>query len=180
MKDKPAVQQSSLFVRPKAGAGGRVYWDAQWRYRVGSDPWRQKTRRLGPAWQEPDPEPTPPIAEASDQPKWKGYLEPSDNGERGERATPPEPESSPRWFTAAGAWAQEPETNQVPAAEAEGAAYQQPAPPEAEAQGNQGRSHHGDRPTSALPANHCRSTVEDRQKVVRLIIETVARRLRPQ
>ena len=54
MEGKPAVQQSSLFVRPKAGAGGRVYWDAQWRYRVGSEPWRQKTRRLGPAWQEPD------------------------------------------------------------------------------------------------------------------------------
>ena len=49
-----AVEQSSLFVRPKAGAGGRVYWDAQWRYRVGSSPWRQKTRRLGPAWQERD------------------------------------------------------------------------------------------------------------------------------
>jgi hypothetical protein len=48
------VQQSSLFVRPKQGAGGRVYWDAQWRYRVGSNPWRQKTRRLGLAWQEPD------------------------------------------------------------------------------------------------------------------------------
>ncbi len=54
MEGKREVQQSSLFVRPKAGAGGRVYWDAQWRYRVGSDPWRQKTRRLGPAWQEPN------------------------------------------------------------------------------------------------------------------------------
>jgi integrase len=54
MDGKPAMQQSSLFVRPKAGSGGRVFWDAQWRYRVGSDPWRQKTRRLGPAWQEPD------------------------------------------------------------------------------------------------------------------------------
>ena len=48
------VKQSSLFVRVKEGAAGRVYWDAQWRYRVGSEPWRQKTRRLGPAWQEPD------------------------------------------------------------------------------------------------------------------------------
>ena len=54
MKGSPEVQQGSLFVRPKAGASGRVYWDAQWRYRVGSEPWRQKTRRLGPAWQEPD------------------------------------------------------------------------------------------------------------------------------
>ena len=49
-----ALEQSSLFVRPKAGAGGRVYWDAQWRYRVGREPWRQKTRRLGSAWLEPD------------------------------------------------------------------------------------------------------------------------------
>ena len=49
-----ALEQSSLFVRPKAGAGGRVYWDAQWRYRVGTEPWRQKTRRLGSAWLEPD------------------------------------------------------------------------------------------------------------------------------
>ncbi|HET9720982.1 MAG TPA: hypothetical protein VFP55_12960, partial [Solirubrobacteraceae bacterium] len=54
MKTSSDVQQSSLFVRPKAGAGGRVYWDAQWRFRVGPGPWRQKTRRLGPAWQEPD------------------------------------------------------------------------------------------------------------------------------
>jgi integrase len=49
------VQQGSLFVRPKAAAGGRVYWDAQWRYRTSdTELWRQKTRRLGPAWQEPD------------------------------------------------------------------------------------------------------------------------------
>jgi integrase len=48
------VEQSSLFVRPKEGASGRVYWDAQWRYRVASAPWRQKTRRLGLAWQEAD------------------------------------------------------------------------------------------------------------------------------
>ena len=54
MKGRSTVQQSSLFLRPKAGAGGRVYWDAQWRYRVGSGDWRQKTRRLGLAWQEPD------------------------------------------------------------------------------------------------------------------------------
>jgi hypothetical protein len=54
MEGTPTVQQSSLFVRPKTGAGGRVYWDAQWRYRAGSGPWRQKTRRLGPGWQEPD------------------------------------------------------------------------------------------------------------------------------
>lgn len=57
MKQRSDVQQGSLFVRPKAGARGRVYWDAQWRYRVGDDErWRQKTRRLGLAWQEPDGE----------------------------------------------------------------------------------------------------------------------------
>ncbi|MGI8904100.1 MAG: tyrosine-type recombinase/integrase [Solirubrobacteraceae bacterium] len=51
------VQQGSLFIRPKTGAGGRVFWDAQWRYRATDDVlWRQKTRRLGPAWQEPDEE----------------------------------------------------------------------------------------------------------------------------
>lgn len=54
MERQNDVQQSSLYVRPKQGAGGRVYWDAQWRYRVGSKPWRQKTRRLGLAWQEPN------------------------------------------------------------------------------------------------------------------------------
>ncbi len=49
------VQQGSLFIRPKTGAGGRVFWDAQWRYRTTYDVlWRQKTRRLGLAWQEPD------------------------------------------------------------------------------------------------------------------------------
>ena len=54
MGPSPTVRQSSLFVRPKEGAGGRIYWDAQWRYQVGSEPWRQKTRRLGLAWQESD------------------------------------------------------------------------------------------------------------------------------
>jgi integrase len=49
------IHQGSLFIRPKPGAGGRIYWDAQWRYRAtDAEPWRQKTRRLGPAWQEPD------------------------------------------------------------------------------------------------------------------------------
>ncbi len=50
-----AVQQSSLRVRLRAGAGEKVYWDAEWRYRT--DPasvWRFKKRRLGLAWQEAD------------------------------------------------------------------------------------------------------------------------------
>jgi len=54
MASADSVQQSSLFVRPKAGSGDRVYWDAQWRYRVGDSPWAQKARRLGLAWLEPD------------------------------------------------------------------------------------------------------------------------------
>jgi integrase len=55
MDDASEIQQTSLFVRPKSGAGGRAYWDAQWRYRLAADePWRQKTRRIGLAWQEPD------------------------------------------------------------------------------------------------------------------------------
>jgi integrase len=48
------IHSGSLFIRPKIGAGGRVYWDAQWRYRTDDELWRQKTRRLGLAWQEPD------------------------------------------------------------------------------------------------------------------------------
>jgi integrase len=52
MDDAISVQQGSLFVRPKVGAGGRVYWDAQWRYRVADGAWSQKTRRLGLAWLE--------------------------------------------------------------------------------------------------------------------------------
>ncbi len=42
-------------IRLREGAGGRAYWDAQWRYRTApGDPWRLKKRRLGLAWQEPD------------------------------------------------------------------------------------------------------------------------------
>ncbi len=54
MRESDDIHQGSLFVRPKLGAGGRVCWDAQWRYRVGDGPWAQKTRRLGLAWQESD------------------------------------------------------------------------------------------------------------------------------
>ena len=47
------LQQGSLVVRLREGAGGRAYWDAQWRYRSSaSDAWRLKKRRLGLAWQE--------------------------------------------------------------------------------------------------------------------------------
>ena len=43
----------SLVIRLRGGSGGRVYWDAQWRYRnTPGEPWRLKKRRLGMAWQE--------------------------------------------------------------------------------------------------------------------------------
>jgi hypothetical protein len=46
---------SSLRIRPRAGAGGKVYWDADWRWRANhSDPWRSRAQRLGLAWREPD------------------------------------------------------------------------------------------------------------------------------
>jgi integrase len=49
------IEQTNLVVRLRAGAGGRAYWDAQWRYRTDStESWRLKKRRLGLAWQEPD------------------------------------------------------------------------------------------------------------------------------
>ena len=48
------IEQTNLVVRVRAGAGGRAYWDAQWRYRVDEQPWRLKKRRLGLAWQEQD------------------------------------------------------------------------------------------------------------------------------
>ena len=50
-----SVQQGSLVIRLRDGAGGRTYWDGQWRYRpTASEAWRLKKRRLGLAWQEPD------------------------------------------------------------------------------------------------------------------------------
>jgi integrase len=48
-----SVQQSSLVIRVREGAGDRVYWDAQWRYRPSADEsWRLKRQRLGLAWLE--------------------------------------------------------------------------------------------------------------------------------
>ena len=50
-----SIEQSSLILRPRAGSGEKVYWDAQWRYRaVAGEPWRFKKQRLGLAWLEPD------------------------------------------------------------------------------------------------------------------------------
>jgi integrase len=48
------IEQRSFVLRPRAGAGDHVYWDAQWRFRVGADgAWSLKKRRLGLAWLEP-------------------------------------------------------------------------------------------------------------------------------
>ena len=53
--DAPQIVQTNLVLRPRPGSGGKVYWDAQWRFRVGeSEPWRLKKQRLGKAWLEPD------------------------------------------------------------------------------------------------------------------------------
>lgn len=49
------IEQTNLVVRIREGAGGRAYWDAQWRYRTApGDTWRLKKRRLGLAWRERD------------------------------------------------------------------------------------------------------------------------------
>jgi integrase len=50
-----SIEQTNLVLRPRAGSGGKVYWDAQWRYRtVATDQWRFKKQRLGLAWLESD------------------------------------------------------------------------------------------------------------------------------
>jgi integrase len=49
------IEQTNLVVRLRDGAQGKVYWDAQWRYRTTlTGTWRLKKRRLGLAWQERD------------------------------------------------------------------------------------------------------------------------------
>lgn len=55
MSDALSVQVSSLRLRLRAGAGGKAYWDADWRWRANpGDPWSSRKQRLGLAWQEPD------------------------------------------------------------------------------------------------------------------------------
>lgn len=45
------IEQTNLVLRPRAGAGKKVYWDAQWRFRTGPDePWKLRKKRLGLAW----------------------------------------------------------------------------------------------------------------------------------
>ena len=49
------VQQGSLVIRFRRGAGEKTYCDAQWRYRELTDGrWRLKKQRLGIAWMESD------------------------------------------------------------------------------------------------------------------------------
>ena len=55
MGNASGLETSSLRVRVRAGAKGRVYCDAEWRWRLDRDaPWRFRKQRLGLAWQEPD------------------------------------------------------------------------------------------------------------------------------
>ncbi len=48
-------EQTNLVLRIRSGAGEKVYWDAQWRYRAPGKEWRLKKQRLGLAWQEQGP-----------------------------------------------------------------------------------------------------------------------------
>lgn len=53
--DDTELEQRNLVLRPRAGSGEKVYWDAQWRFRTEqSEPWRLKKQRLGFAWLERD------------------------------------------------------------------------------------------------------------------------------
>ena len=57
MGDASNLQFSSLRIRIRAGANDRVYWDAEWRWRLDPrDPWRFRKQRLGLAWQVTDGE----------------------------------------------------------------------------------------------------------------------------
>jgi integrase len=50
------IEQTNLVLRARSGAGDRVFWDAQWRFRLHpSQPLRLKKQRLGLAWLERDP-----------------------------------------------------------------------------------------------------------------------------
>lgn len=47
------AEQTNLVILCRGGAGGKAYWDARWRCRLGSDqPWKLVQRRLGLTWQE--------------------------------------------------------------------------------------------------------------------------------
>lgn len=49
------IEQTNLVLRAREGSRGRVYWDAQWRYRTSPDePLKLRKQRIGLAWLEPD------------------------------------------------------------------------------------------------------------------------------
>jgi integrase len=49
------VEQSDYILRVREGTKGRLYWDAQWRYRTSSRAaWTHRKQRIGLAWQERD------------------------------------------------------------------------------------------------------------------------------
>ena len=53
--DATEIEQTNLVLRARAGSGEKVYWDAQWRFRLGPDEaWRLRKQRLGLAWLESD------------------------------------------------------------------------------------------------------------------------------
>ncbi len=73
------LEQTNLVLRPRAGRGEKVYWDAQWRFRSDPNgPWRLKKQRLGLAWLERDG--------SSDWRKRRGRREPGWLDERSAHA----------------------------------------------------------------------------------------------
>jgi hypothetical protein len=47
--------EGCLVLMARGGSGEKVYWDAQWRFRLGSgEPWKMRKQRLGLAWLETD------------------------------------------------------------------------------------------------------------------------------
>lgn len=55
MEPTPKIEQTGFILRVREGTRGRIYWDAQWRYRTSADAtWTPRKQRLGLAWQEAD------------------------------------------------------------------------------------------------------------------------------
>jgi integrase len=48
------IEQTNPVLRVRPGSNGRVYWDAQWRFRLPGTQWKLRKKRLGLAWLEPD------------------------------------------------------------------------------------------------------------------------------
>jgi integrase len=47
------IEQANVVLRVRPGSSGKVYWDAQWRFRLPREPWKLRKKRLGLAWLEP-------------------------------------------------------------------------------------------------------------------------------